>query len=395
MKLAILFDNFGPYHMARLNALANYCTLVGIEFHSKSAEYSWKTTERASFEHRTLLNAGHVPPGTLSEAVHAALTDVAPDVVFIPGWNHIGALAALVWCRNMGRPAVIMSDSQERDTPRTWLKEHIKARVLRHASACFVAGRRHRDYAQTLGVPVEYIRTGYDVIDNDYFKCEAEVLRRSPSLSPLRAGYFLASARLIPRKNIGKLIEGYGRYREQTLQRKVEPKDLVILGDGPERANLEAQINDCGLSEVVHFKGFLQYPDLPRYYAYATAFIHVPLSEQWGLVVNEALACGLPVIVSSACGCAPDLVFDEQNGFVVQGEDTERMAECLIKIDQCSASELDDMRDASFRSIERFSVQSFSDNAIAIASLAISATRRRATWFDDLVLLFMYAMRKR
>jgi 1,2-diacylglycerol 3-alpha-glucosyltransferase len=94
-----------------------------------------------------------------------------------------------------------------------------------------------------------------------------------------------------------------------------DARDLVVCGDGDLRPRLHALARELGLEQRVHWPGFVQYPDLPVYYALADAFILASTIEPWGLVVNEAMACGLPVLVSDRCGCAPDLVPEGQNGF--------------------------------------------------------------------------------
>jgi glycosyltransferase involved in cell wall biosynthesis len=81
----------------------------------------------------------------------------------------------------------------------------------------------------------------------------------------------------------------------------------------------------------VTLAGFRQIEDLPAYYALASAFIHPALQDQWGLVVNEAMACGLPVIVSKQSGCSPELVKDGVNGFVYDARDTQGLSKLMYR----------------------------------------------------------------
>jgi glycosyltransferase involved in cell wall biosynthesis len=78
--------------------------------------------------------------------------------------------------------------------------------------------------------------------------------------------------------------------------------------------------------------GFKQYPDLRAYYGLASAFVHASTTEPWGLVVNEAMASGLPVLVSNRCGCAPDLVRDGVNGFTFDPGNVEQLAHLMLKV---------------------------------------------------------------
>jgi glycosyltransferase involved in cell wall biosynthesis len=116
----------------------------------------------------------------------------------------------------------------------------------------------------------------------------------------------LTVCRFAPEKNLLRLIRAYARYR----QRRAGPLpwDLVLCGDGPGRTEVETAISATGCARAIHRPGFLQVDALPRYYAHAGAFILPSLSEPWGLVVNEAAASGLPLLVSDRAGCAATLV---------------------------------------------------------------------------------------
>src|SRR5205823_7578307 len=108
------------------------------------------------------------------------------------------------------------------------------------------------------------------------------------------------------------------------------PWDVVLLGDGPLREALNSQLSTLNLHPHVQLPGFKQYNELPVYYALAKAFVHASTTEQWGLVVNEAIASGLPVIVSERCGCAPELVRD--NGFTFDPTDEHVLASQLLNM---------------------------------------------------------------
>src|SRR5690606_15009969 len=113
--------------------------------------------------------------------------------------------------------------------------------------------------------------------------------------------YILASGRFIPKKDFASLILALGLYRERLGRDKSGAWELVILGDGEEREALQQLRDQLDLQGVVHLPGFRGYDDLPTYYALADAFVHPSQREQWGLVVNEAMACGLPVIATEKC----------------------------------------------------------------------------------------------
>lgn len=364
----MLFDSFGPYHIARLDALASACDLIAIEFFENSREYSWGRISSSSFERMTLMGSNDVASGrALAATLRAALDGVRPDVLFVPGWDSTGATTALTWARRFETRVVVMSDSQERDAPRSRPKEWVKRQILCLADGMFVAGSRHRDYAILLGMPPDRIRMGYDVVDNGHFTRGVIAARRDED-RPLERPYFLASARFLPRKNIAGLLRGYARHRH--AQSDAAP-DLIIMGDGPEREAIETEVAALGLGEAVHLPGFVSYEAIPRYLAFATAFVHVPISEQWGLVVNEAMASGLPVVVSDACGCVPDLVAGKGCGIVVNACDEESLAAAMNDLVGMLQSDRREMGRRAKEVMAEFTPETFRDQCLDLSQCVL------------------------
>jgi len=227
-----------------------------------------------------------------------------------------------------------MSESTEWDEPRTGWKEWIKRKLVGLFPSALAGGKRHSDYLTKLGMPAERIFLGYDAVDNRYFGNKAEEIRpygeearRQYGLPP---DYFLASARFVEKKNLPRLLEAYALYR--TSCRSPAPWSLVLLGDGSLRDALELQLGALGLRDHVMMPGFKQVADLPAYYALAGAFVHPSTVEPWGLVVNEAMASGLPVLVSNRCGCAPELVGEGVNGFTFDPLHVEELARKMLRL---------------------------------------------------------------
>ena len=135
----------------------------------------------------------------------------------VNGWNNFGSLVAANCCARRGIPMVVMSESARQDEPRTCWKELIKRRVANLYSAALVGGQRHVEYLVELGMPRERVFTGYDVVDNSYFRQKAEEVggRKSEVRKQyqLPENYFLASARFIEKKNLPRLIRAYAEYR--------------------------------------------------------------------------------------------------------------------------------------------------------------------------------------
>jgi glycosyltransferase involved in cell wall biosynthesis len=159
----------------------------------------------------------------------------------------------------------------------------------------------------------------------------------------------------------------------------------VLLGDGPERERVERLLREESLTDAVHLPGFIQYDDLPTYYGLASAFVHVSTTEQWGLVVNEAMASRLPVIVSEQCGCSADLVSDA-NGFCVDAYDTDALTARMIDLTQASATTLETMGEASYSRIADWDPAFFADQLYQACEAARNTLPTSASVLDSFLL---------
>jgi glycosyltransferase involved in cell wall biosynthesis len=389
LAVAVVFHHIGPYHHARLNAASDGLSVIGIEWSAKGYD-AWGAADIPVRYHKVSLFSeatdGYPGKAELRRAFCWALEQVKPDVMAVNGWNNFGSLIAANCCVRRGIPMVVMSESARGDEPRTWWKEMIKRRIVDLYSAALVGGQRHIDYLVELGMPRERIFSGYDVVDNEYFRQRAEEVRSQRSEVRQKYGlpenYFLASARFIEKKNLPTLIRAYAGYRKlcrasvsdaQTLQGGA-PWDLVLLGDGPLRQTLNSQLSTLNLQAHVHLPGFKQYDELPVYYALAKAFLHASTTEQWGLVVNEAIASGLPVIVSDRCGCVPELV--NGNGFTFDPFDEQKLVERLLQMASLSDDERKSLSDASYRISANVAPEHFGEGLEQAARLALNQPRK-------------------
>src|SRR5690606_19271144 len=145
--------------------------------------------------------------------------------------------------------------------------------------------------------------------------------------------------------------------------------------------------------ERVLMPGFIQYPELPIWYGLAEAFVLASTTEQWGLVVNEAMASGLPVLVSSRCGCAPDLVRSAAHGHTFEPPDVASLADLLLSLAKAPDSRRA-MGEASATLIDAWSPRVFAENLLSLADELVALRVRRRTLTDRLVLKAMLAHRE-
>ena len=386
--VAVVFHHIGPYHHARLNAAADRLSVIGIEWSAKGSD-AWGIAATPARYHKLSLFSEateHDPSkAELQEAFSSALEQTKPDVVAVNGWNNFGSLTAAKCCVTSAISMIVMSESSRQDGPRIWWKEFIKRRIVALHSAAVVGGQRHIEYLIELGMPRERIFTGYDVIDNEYFRRRAEEVRDQTSeirqKYALPENYFLASARFIEKKNLSGLIKAYAEYRRVSEVRSQNSEisrnavwDLVLLGDGALKSDLCRLISDLCLNGYVHLPGFKQYDELPVYYALAKAFVHASTTEQWGLVVNEAIVSGLPVIVAERCGCVPELV--RGNGFTFDSTNEHELTGRLLEMASLSDEERKKIGENSYKIASQFGPELFGEGLERAVRVAMRVRKR-------------------
>lgn len=378
MHIVIIFINIGSYHATRLQAAYKACeqkgwNLTAIQVTDDTLDHPWGDfISQLSIPVKTLLPVASQLYDTrkdtfssvAGEVLNHYLNQLKPNVVFLPGWSFSVARVGLKWCHRCNALPILMSDSKEDDAPRFWWQEVIKSHIVKRYKAALVAGKPHKDYLIKLGMVPSAIFLGYDVVDNDTFHPD----RIKHLANPLEKSYFLAINRFIPKKNLQFLISSYTAYRQLV---GASAWDLVLCGEGDLRPQIEQQITQLGLQDHIHLPGFLKADEILLYFAHANCFIHASIQEQWGLVVNEAMAAGLPVLVSNRCGCFKDLVLEGINGFGFDPENHQELTQLLRKM---SSKEVDlqAMGQASLDHVQKFSPSYFGKGLVQAVEYALA-----------------------
>lgn len=344
-RIGILFAQFAAYHVDRIEAAARRldgrAEVVAVEVAQASAKYAWSpsgevsgVTKRVLFRNEPYERIGK---WRRFRAQYAALKEC--DTVFVGvGYNEPDILALALALRLGGRRVVLMSESKADDFPRSPLREWAKALLLLPFSAALVGGPRQVAYMHKLGFRRRRVLTGYDAVS----VARVRALGGKPRIA-LEDRPFVFVGRFVAKKNIAFLVDAYARYRQQA---EASPRRLLLIGGGELEAPIRAQIATLGLDEAVEITGFVGAPEVAAHLASARALMLPSTEEQWGLVVNEALALDLPVAVSCAVGAHDTLVRHGVNGFVLAPDDREAWAGAMIAFggddDSCEA-----MREAS------------------------------------------------
>lgn len=364
-KIAILFANYGPYHIARVKSA--YHTLqsknwevFGIELARSEEEYPWQAPiDQADVKIYSIIDnlaVEKVKFADLFRQLITTLNKTSPDVVAIAGYARPSMLVVLFWSLWYRKIVILLSDSKEDDEPRKWWREKLKGWLVSRYKAALVAGQPHKRYLTKLGMPEYTIFMGYDVVDNNTF--HPQKIRTLPV--PTKRPFFLAINRFVSKKNLLFLIAAYSQYRQQSQD---TAWDLVLCGDGELRSQIEHNIVSLHLQNDIYLTGFLQQDELLPYFAHAGCFIHASTQEQWGLVVNEAMAAGLPVLLSNRCGCVEDLLIEGVNGLSFDPYKPEELTRLMLRM---SSNDVDReaMGKAALQHIQKFSPSYFANGLI-------------------------------
>ena len=328
MKCLLVLRRIGPYHHARFDAVCDYIDLHVLETRPQSQEYPWDFHEKSLYScyqlYDNLSPECDPVPSSLDKQLAELIDRLLPDVVVSVGWADCAYQRLLIACHQRCLPLVIVSDSRQHDQSRSSVKEWIKRQLLRGYSAALVAGSESRAYLTQLGFPGDVISQPWDVVDNDLFAAAAS-LPSTGSASP----HFLSVSRLVEKKNHRGLLSAYAAY-----QRQGGTWGLTLIGSGPLERELRQAMTQLPDPSRVTLLPFQQLSDLTASYAQASAFVLASTTDQWGLVVNEALAAGLPCLVSSACGCSIDLIEDGRTGWSFNPRDSQSLTALMHQVER-------------------------------------------------------------
>jgi glycosyltransferase involved in cell wall biosynthesis len=263
-----------------------------------------------------------------------ALNHLQPEVVVCGGYNYLASWQALWWARGRNIPFLLWTESNARDLRSGHaIVEFFKERFLKACSGFVVPGKASLQYLKQLGLEARPVFTAPNAVDSTFFAKTAQRAKQNSSQIRSKWGlpvrYFLYVGRLVTQKGVFEALEAYAKLSDHTRQ----AVGLLFVGDGEARHRLEEKAREMN-SGFVQFVGFAHREDLGAFYSLADALVLPTYTDTWGLVVNEAMACGLPVIVSSAAGCVDDLVEDGGNGYVVPPRDVDALVRAMDSLAQ-------------------------------------------------------------
>lgn len=333
--IAVLFAQFSAYHIDRCQAVARRFAgrveVLAVEVATSSATYAWEASGAVDGTRKLTLF-----PGQSYDSVswprrlwHQLKALWRCDTVLVGiGYNEPDIIVLTWLLALLGVRVVLMSDSKFDDKQRGVAFEFAKALILAPYGAGIVAGHRHLAYFRFLGFRRRPLIPGYDTVDLARVRAMGGGIA-APGGLPYASRHFVFVGRFVAKKNLVDLIEGYALYISSA---PTAPRRLVLIGAGVDEAKIRARAAQLGLTELVDFPGFLSAEGVARQLGEGLALFLPSVEEQWGLVVNEALAFGLPVVVSPAVGSGDLLVRNLTSGYVIETGAPEGLAAAMAAL---------------------------------------------------------------
>jgi glycosyltransferase involved in cell wall biosynthesis len=318
-----------------------YCSGELESSHSQAGfgvSYRWDVPLLEGYRHRFLKNCAKMPStasfgGLDNPELSRIIAGRAYSAIVVNGWHFKSAWRAILACWRHGVPVLIRGDSHLRGpaTFRKWTKWPLYRSFIPRLDGCLAAGRWSRDYFENYGAPDDHIFIVPHCVDNRRFEQEMRLLR--PKREEIRrqwniagdAVIFLYAGKFIPVKRPVDFVSAVGRAAE------AHPYIVGLMaGDGPLRRQCEEQARSAGAP--VRFTGFLNQTRIAEVYAAADVLVLPSETETWGLVVNEAMASGVPAIVSDGVGCGPDLIDRGMTGDIFTRGDVAALSARMVEI---------------------------------------------------------------
>lgn len=245
-----------------------------------------------------------------------------PECIIVSGFSPASIQVALR-SKLKGTPYVIWSGSIDKENRNTsWHRKVMRKFLIKHASSFVAYGSLAKKYLQNAGARSENICIGINTVDTKYFSSKTLEFRAAAVDSKTAIFTFTYIGYLVPRKNVHRVLEA-----AVILLKKRKDFKIRIIGDGVSKSSLEEECRKNHLENNIEFAGYIQKSELPEYLAKSQVVLFQTDFDIWGLVLNEAMAAGVPCMASKNAGATYDLIEDGKNGLITDFEDTFKTAE--------------------------------------------------------------------
>jgi len=398
VRVVLLHNFLSPYRVPLFGALARRFDLdVWILGDIRSVR-DWRADAPDGGFRLTNVSRITIPLGSrynailLNVTLPFALARLKPDVILCCGWDTPAAFYAALHARVTRTPFVLWSGSTAAES--TLLRRVTRPLVrwlVRSAQAWLAYGSRAKAYLVSLGANGDRTFLAFNTVETDRFAAaagSADTARLREWLGVGQRRVVLFCGNLLDLKGVGELLEAFAmgcggavvgdhaRPDLPSIDLRARGLDedvvLLVVGSGKDEEKYKAFVREAGIASRVIFTGFVAREALPAYYAISDLMVLPSRSEVWGLVINEALACGVPVLATDACGASADLLTHGVNGYVVPSRDIVALAGAMQK-HFAHPERLASMREAARASIAPFTIERTADAFVDAVRCALDS----------------------
>lgn len=290
----------------------------------------WKINFGDGYQYKVLkgitVNRKHINLGVIK-----GVLDKKNEMFIIGGLENPSMVIAACTCILSKKKYALLLDGYssklENLSRENKIKKDMKKYIIKNASAYLVSGKTARDYYIYYGADLKKFFRSYLTVDVEYFKKNSIISKeRKMELKDqlkLKEIVIICVARLNEKKGINELINAFN-----SLTQEFHNISLLLVGNEEKENKYKDYVKDLGNSDI-KFTGFVDYNRIPQYYAISDIFILPTKEDVWGLVINEAMACSLPVITTSCAGASYELVTNNKNGIVLNEINEEQIRKSL------------------------------------------------------------------
>lgn len=388
MKLVALHTDFRIYWPARLKALNEALTKRGdtldvIEIAGKGSPYAFAETSNDKDLNWQILFPNSKPEELIGKQFKPSLFElldkINPDVILAGAIAFPSGALAVQWVNSRkNKRVIVFDDAKIEAVKRNPIVNFVKQCVYNGVDAMFYPAEDWIPTGKFWKFSENQMFFGVDVVDNDFWS-------KPRPHKPFDFKYFVSVGRQIPKKNFDKILEAYSIYVNKVG--KTNAINFILIGDGPEHDNLLYKIKELGTGDKVTMLPFKTQEELASIYQYAEALIiNSNIEETWGLVINEAMACGCPIFASNQCGATNMLVKNDINGYRFDCNDTRALSDSLIKFHQLSDIEKQKMRKESIKIIAKWGLDKFADGVVKAADYCLTSPSKKIKLLGKLII---------
>jgi glycosyltransferase involved in cell wall biosynthesis len=375
MKVVILHNDLRVYWKGRIKYLCQFLaehniSVHAIELFGKGSPYYFDPVD---IDNCLFPDNSHdeLTKSEIKSKLFAKLDEINPDVIIAGSIVFFSGALGLNWARKHNKHFIMFDDGKPSVIKRNALVQYIKNTITSQADALWLPSKDY-DAEYNCMPDKPWLFHGYNTIDNNLFKIANE--------KQLNHNVIICVARLVDIKNIDNLLNAWKLVEEQDDTYK-----LQIIGSGPAQEKLENLSLTLGLKRV-EFAGLIANKDLPTYLFNADAFILASFAESWGLVVNEALAASLPVLLSKKVNAGAVLLEQGGNGYVFDAHDANEIADKILTFINQSQPVKKQMSDRSLQIINTMDYENMGNELLSVLNKMTNQPSKKVTLMGKILL---------